>query len=381
MALSSLATPGRQVLLHFVFSQNGVVVARKDVLLATGVVTPAAPTGPDGYGYFAYESIDQNGGTDYAKTPHYAWVELDPALGGSGTPHPVHDDTYFDVRLRRPFTFYGESRDHLWISSNGWVSFDSMRIPEFRNWELPSPMGAPMMICPFWEDLIGNHTNPNDDTLHYIWTLDDAANNRFIIQWRALNRGGLPATTGGMDSAYCTFELILEDLASGDDDILVQYNQIKQIDPSGEGNYATVGIQDRYHLRGLTLTYASHYAASADSLRAERAIRFSATPPDELSGVDTPPPAALPTRLALHAAYPNPFNPTTVLGFDLPLTGRVSLKVYDVLGRNVATLVDGVRAAGSYRLTFDGRGLSSGLYFARLEAGASSEIQKLMLVK
>ncbi len=376
MALSNLVTPGRQVLLRFAFSQNGVVVARKDVLLATGVVTPSVPTGPDGYGYYAYENIDGS----YPKTPAYSWIELDPALGGNGTPHTVRDDYYFDMPLPRPFTFYGAEQTHVWISSNGWMSFDSMRIPEFRNWELPSPMGAPNMVCPFWEDLIGKHMAPAVDTVFTVWTLDDAAHNRFIIQWRALNREGMPGSAPGIDTAYCTFEVILEDLTSGDDDILIQYNQITQVD-RGEGNYATVGIQDKYHQNGLNLTFSNFYAPSVDTLRAGRAIRFTATPPDDVTGVDQPVTPVLPTRFALHEAYPNPFNPTTMLGFDLPLAGRVSLRVYDVLGREVATLVDGLRAAGSYTVTFDGRDLATGLYFARLEAGANVQIQKLMLVK
>jgi hypothetical protein len=66
--------------------------------------------------------------------------------------------------------------------------------------------------------------------------------------------------------------------------------------------------------------------------------------------------------------YPNPFNPITVLSYQLSAVSNVTLKVYDVLGREVATLADGIKDAGYYSATFDTSHLSSGIYFARLTA-------------
>ncbi len=90
---------------------------------------------------------------------------------------------------------------------------------------------------------------------------------------------------------------------------------------------------------------------------------------------------ALPARFSLSQNYPNPFNPTTVVSYQLPVTSRVTLKVYDVLGREVASLVDAEKNAGIHSVTFDGNSLSSGVYFYRLQAGNFSDIKKLMLVK
>jgi len=81
------------------------------------------------------------------------------------------------------------------------------------------------------------------------------------------------------------------------------------------------------------------------------------------------------------SASPNPFNPTTALGYRLPAPGRVSLRVYDTAGREVAMLVDGWRDAGTHEVTFDASGLSSGIYFARLQAGEVVQTQKLVLLK
>ena len=89
----------------------------------------------------------------------------------------------------------------------------------------------------------------------------------------------------------------------------------------------------------------------------------------------------VPRRFTLESNYPNPFNPTTTIPFSVPETGKVSLKIYNVLGREVATLVDEVRQPGSYQATFDASQLSSGLYIARLTGGGVSITQKLMLVK
>ena len=84
---------------------------------------------------------------------------------------------------------------------------------------------------------------------------------------------------------------------------------------------------------------------------------------------------------SLSQNYPNPFNPTTLISYQLPVSGQVTLKVYDMLGREIATLVSERENAGSYSVKFDGSRLSSGVYFYRLQAGSFSQTKKLMLVK
>jgi hypothetical protein len=91
---------------------------------------------------------------------------------------------------------------------------------------------------------------------------------------------------------------------------------------------------------------------------------------------------AIPTEFALEQNYPNPFNPSTVISYQLPVAaGHVSLKVYDVLGREVATLVNEQKAPGNYEVKFDGSKLASGVYIYRIEAGKFSDAKKLLLIK
>src|ERR1039458_9883562 len=85
--------------------------------------------------------------------------------------------------------------------------------------------------------------------------------------------------------------------------------------------------------------------------------------------------------IILNQNSPNPFNPTTVISFNLPTTQIVQVKVYDVLGREVGTLVDETLKAGSHSLMFDGSRLASGVYFYRLSAGSFSAIKKMLLLK
>ncbi len=84
--------------------------------------------------------------------------------------------------------------------------------------------------------------------------------------------------------------------------------------------------------------------------------------------------------------YPNPFNPRTQISYQISVPSKVSLKIYDVLGIEVATLVDEYKSVGKYEINFDASSLSSGLYFYKLEATANNknifrEVRKMILLK
>jgi len=89
----------------------------------------------------------------------------------------------------------------------------------------------------------------------------------------------------------------------------------------------------------------------------------------------------LPTEFKLEQNYPNPFNPSTNISWQLSVGSFVSLKVYDALGREVATLVNEYKPAGNFVKTFRGTSLPSGIYFYKLVAGSYSEIKKMILMK
>ena len=89
----------------------------------------------------------------------------------------------------------------------------------------------------------------------------------------------------------------------------------------------------------------------------------------------------LPTEFALFQNYPNPFNPTTNIKFDLPKESNVTLKVYNILGEEVATLVNKVMPAGHQVVTFDASRLASGMYIYRIQAGNFVQVKKMLLMK
>jgi len=89
----------------------------------------------------------------------------------------------------------------------------------------------------------------------------------------------------------------------------------------------------------------------------------------------------VPLTYALYQNYPNPFNPVTTIKYSIPNSERVVLKVYNILGQEVATLVDEEQRAGVYEFKFDASNLSSGVYFYRLQAGKFIDVKKMILVK
>lgn len=89
----------------------------------------------------------------------------------------------------------------------------------------------------------------------------------------------------------------------------------------------------------------------------------------------------VPTSFRLYQNYPNPFNPITTIRFQIPKSDHVSLKVFDMLGREVASLVDGPLSAGSYERRFDARRLASGVYLYRLQITDHTDVKKLLLLR
>ncbi|MCK5738322.1 T9SS type A sorting domain-containing protein, partial [bacterium] len=88
-----------------------------------------------------------------------------------------------------------------------------------------------------------------------------------------------------------------------------------------------------------------------------------------------------PLAFELKSNYPNPFNPATKLVFTLPKAAHVSLQVFDALGREIATLVDEIQAAGTHEITFDAANLPSGVYLASFRSGDTHHIQKMLLTR
>jgi hypothetical protein len=107
---------------------------------------------------------------------------------------------------------------------------------------------------------------------------------------------------------------------------------------------------------------------------------YIAIPVAVLTGMGESDPAE-PFVFRLEQNYPNPFNPSTLVRYQLSVASKVELSIYDLLGREVATLVNDVRTPGAYNVTWNAAGLASGTYFCRLRAGTLQQTRKLLFVK
>ncbi|MBV6479657.1 MAG: Ycf48-like protein [Ignavibacteria bacterium] len=125
-----------------------------------------------------------------------------------------------------------------------------------------------------------------------------------------------------------------------------------------------MGIYD-FHMFGDTLGYAS----------GQYIYKYSKTTGINSSG------SGIPETYMLHQNYPNPFNPATKINFDLAKDGFVSIKVFDILGREVATLVNEFKNTGYYNVEFDARNLTSGMYYYRMEVNGFTKVLKMSLIK
>lgn len=124
--------------------------------------------------------------------------------------------------------------------------------------------------------------------------------------------------------------------------------------------------------------YTGYWPNDGSVLAGTAAVLYVKATPITMVGVED---NTVPANFSLNQNYPNPFNPATTINFSLSSRSNVSLKVYDIIGREVATLVNGVKEVGTHTVNFDGANLASGMYFYTLTAGNFTATKKMMLVK
>lgn len=263
ISVSADTRPGDLVTLSMLLSYNERAVSVIELQFVVGTAAVGDPTGPDVYGYYAFESTDNA----WPQAPAYNWVEIQPSQGGSGSIVGLsdfgwaQDDT---ETLPLPFTFryYGQDYDDISICSNGWVAMGTTSLVLFRNYTIPNSGSPPAMIAPFWDDFYQTSGN-----LVSYW--NDTANHRYIVEWYNVRN----EATG----SYVTFQVILLDpafhpTATGDGEIIFQYKTIVNNDSTN--GYATAGIQNRDRSDGILLSYWNQHPATANNPSSNRAIRF-----------------------------------------------------------------------------------------------------------
>ncbi|MGH7450572.1 MAG: carboxypeptidase regulatory-like domain-containing protein, partial [bacterium] len=162
-----------------------------------------------------------------------------------------------------------------------------------------------------------------------------------------------------------------------------------------EGSYEIAGVPPgQYRMLASHIAYSSKYNNDANRFNEAKPVDLGlgksevnfVLEPKGTTGVDQQPGATIPKMIELYRNYPNPFNPTTQIAFGLPSAMRVKLRVFNVLGAEVAVLQDGVMSAGVHHLAWDGRNaagreVGTGLYLYRLESAAVTLQGKMLLVR
>lgn len=169
---------------------------------------------------------------------------------------------------------------------------------------------------------------------------------------------------------YALYEIYVDGWSC--DSVYVDQNE-------GSGNWTTVvGLYLPAHTPvRVRVINAGGYSAG-DVLRAD-AIKINLI--REMTAVDQPKITAGPTEFKLYPAYPNPFNPTTTLTYDVPVDGIVAVKIYDILGREMETLLFQFQEKGQHRILFDAEKYSAGLLIVKLEAKGFRQVRKILLIR
>jgi hypothetical protein len=276
---------GYQLPLGLTWSTSDGATGSSELLAVVGTPALGDPTGPDGYGYWAFENLDNT----YDMAPTYSWVPIVPSEGGQGIEVPLNDngneqDQSRRVNLPFPFTYYGLTYTSAMVCSNGFISFDDSGFGEvdFRNHYLPSGMGPDAMIAPMWDDHLTTGAAG-------VWTWFDEVHHRFVITWHNLP---MNPNNGGPN----TFQLILLDplfhpTMTGDGPFLFQYNTFNDNQSAGtDFDYCSIGIKDHTSLRGMTLRNVQNNASTMRTPASGTAVFFttsaasSLTPPELVLG-------------------------------------------------------------------------------------------------
>lgn len=312
---------------HLLTTSFGIVVGQMSV---------GSPTGPDNYGYYAYDSAD----IDYPdQVPVYDWVTLSTRYGGTGAELDFPSDKYPDqgettllVDLPFDFQYYGQVFSEIRVSDNGWISFDPSDFFDFYNWGIPNRHGNHSLVAPFWDNFV---VDPREDEIPPDWAHRDgiysqyvAEKGAFIVEWSQV-RHYKPE----IDDLQ-TFQLWILDPSvhgsgpMGDGEMLFQYRQVANLDY--ERNYATVGFESPSEDDGLQVSYGNVYSQGSLPLSPGLAIRIT-----------TEAPVYDPLTLAAAAARPsgNGWKLDWTPSDNRPLTGWRLLRDGEV----IATLPAGAR--------------------------------------
>lgn len=324
-----------------------------------------------------------------AEQAAYSWQDISSTgttiknwiNGNSTAADSCQDDGYAGsaIPLGFNFTFYGHTYNSIYVGINGLVSFTY----KYLNIGNEDAQGAG--VYGYFSDAAswpGNKYFPNSIAVAYNdldlnkndgygggRILYKTINNKFYLTWLSVGTFNSPGDTTN------TFQLVLD---PSDNSATINY---KKFGLSATRNSVKIGIQESL-VDGLGWVNAGDVAARIP--QDETSVRFSlSTPPTGINEKTD----FVPVEYTLRQNYPNPFNPTTNISYTLKIASKVVVKVFDMLGREVQTIVDALQDAGSHNFRFDARNLASGVYIYQLNAYPAAggnpftQARKMMVLK
>lgn len=324
-----------------------------------GTVSSDDPIGPDSYGYYCFDNTD----VTYDDHPTYDWIDIDT----QNWPYiQTPDDEVVVLALPFSVTYYGDTYDEISVCDNGHVAMGRSWWNAWDNTPIPAPQNAAAMISAFWDDLKYSSYSSMGPRIYYH---HDDINGYFII-----------AYDNAWDDEvyrYETFEIIILDNAvwpteTGDDEIIIQYYDVNN-------PYSTsVGICSPDRRDGIQYLFNNSYTPGAATLVDGRAIKFTT---GSTYSTDVDKAVNIPADFALSRSYPNPFNAVATIEFSIPKSEDVRLEIFNLLGQNVKTLIDGRLDAGTHRILWNADDQASGIYFYKLRAGEFEKTRRMTLLK
>ncbi len=300
-------------------------------------------------------------------------ILLSGDVGNTGSDNLVYNNMVYDIQST---STQGDSRVagiQMWQQNNPKIYYNSV-------------------------NLFGTGANHYGSGALYIWNncSNVEAKNNILVNTRD-------------ESPYCASSIYLQStnalLNSDYNDLSYEASQYNYLVKSYSGSYSTLAdwqvtgkdlhsyvempnfVDPYLHIDDTIATYIESRGIPIPGIDTDfdGDARHATTPDigaDELDGVvGVEDEITLPTEFALEQNYPNPFNPSTTFRYSIPAQSKVVIKVYDILGNEIATLMDEEKSIGTYELTWNAENLPSGVYFYQLRSGSFVETKKMLLLK
>ncbi|MEK7263414.1 MAG: S8 family serine peptidase [Bacteroidota bacterium] len=356
--------------------------------------------GPDAFGYVWRDNDDADG-------PMFNWMDI----RSMGTALTLVDNGVSNaLPLGFDFMYYGNSYNQLRVFANGFLSFTTTTSYSFNS-AVPSTAMPNNCLYGFWDDL--NPATAGGEVHYY------ANDGKFVVQYTNVARANDA-------NSRVTFQIIV----NPNGEIMYQYLTL-----AGVLNSTTVGMENLNGSAGLQTVYNNTYlhnnlailftkdriswlsvnklegtVVPGDSTKVKVQIHPRSTQPGNytaklrvtgntadtafatvtlnvLTAVNDGNISSIPSQFSLKQNYPNPFNPATTMSYSLPVESIVRLRIFDILGKEISTLVQTTQAAGYYDVVWNAGNVASGMYFYRLDAAPKNgstpftQIKKMLLMK